>query len=136
MANEMFDGFDHAQYQDEVTTKWGADAHAKSDQWWRSQSPAERESFKREAKAISTVYAAAQWAGHSVSGAIVQAIVARHYRWVAAGWAGTRPDAAAFVGLGQMYVDDERFAANYGGADGAQYVCDAMRAYVESELAS
>jgi hypothetical protein len=33
-----------------------------------------------------------------------------------------------------MYVDDERFAANYGGAEGARFVRDAMRVYAEANL--
>ena len=31
----MFDGFDHTQYKDEVEERWGKDAYAKSDAWWR-----------------------------------------------------------------------------------------------------
>jgi hypothetical protein len=30
-----------------------------------------------------------------------------------------------------MYVADERFAASYGGAEGATFVRDAMRAYAQ-----
>jgi hypothetical protein len=30
-----------------------------------------------------------------------------------------------------MYVADERFAANYGGTEGAEYVRDAFRVYAE-----
>ena len=36
MAEQMFDGFDHTQYKDEVEERWGKDAYAKSDAWWRS----------------------------------------------------------------------------------------------------
>ena len=28
--------FDHTQYKDEVEQRWGADAYAAGDQWWRS----------------------------------------------------------------------------------------------------
>jgi len=34
-----------------------------------------------------------------------------------------------------MYVADERFAANYGGTEGAAYVRDAMRRFVERRKA-
>ena len=37
-----------------------------------------------------------------------------------------------FLGLADLYVADDRFAANYGGTEGATYVRDAMRAYAES----
>jgi hypothetical protein len=44
-------------------------------------------------------------------------------------------DAKAYViGLGEMYVADPRFAANYGGQAGAELVRDALRAYAEANL--
>ncbi len=33
-----------------------------------------------------------------------------------------------------MYVADERFAANYGGVDGASFVRDALTVYAEKNL--
>ncbi len=33
-----------------------------------------------------------------------------------------------------MYVEDARFAKNYGGPENAAFVRDAMRAYAEREL--
>jgi hypothetical protein len=44
------------------------------------------------------------------------------------------PTKAYFIGLGELYVDDARFASNYGGAENAAFVRDAMRAYAEREL--
>ncbi len=35
MAENMFDGFDHTQYKDEVEQRWGKKAYADSDRWWR-----------------------------------------------------------------------------------------------------
>ena len=40
MAQDMFDGFDHTQYKDEVEQRWGKDAYATSDAWWRGMSDA------------------------------------------------------------------------------------------------
>ena len=40
--------------------------------------------------------------------------------------------AEAITGLAQMYVADERFAANYGGAEGAGYVRDALVLFAQS----
>lgn len=45
------------------------------------------------------------------------------------------PSAEAYLGLGDMYVADPRFAQHYGGADGAAYVREAMRVYARNELA-
>lgn len=134
MAEEVFDGFDHTQYREEVEQRWGADAYARSDRWWRGLGSAGQAAFREEAGAITTALAAAHAAGASPDAPEVQALMARHYAWVRAGWGGKAPSAEAFVGLGEMYVADPRFAQHYGGAEGAAFVRDAMRAYAASEL--
>ncbi|WP_169079059.1 MerR family transcriptional regulator [Microcella alkalica] len=134
MAEEVFDGFDHTQYREEVEQRWGADAYARSDRWWRGLGSEGQAAFREEAGAITTALAAAHAAGASPDAPEVQALMARHYAWVRAGWGGTAPSAEAFVGLGEMYVADPRFAQHYGGAEGAAFVRDAMRAYAASEL--
>lgn len=45
-----------------------------------------------------------------------------------------RPLREYFVGLAELYVSDARFARNYVGTEGAQFVRDAMRAYAEDRL--
>jgi len=134
MAEEVFDGFDHTQYREEVEQRWGADAYARSDRWWRGLGSEGQAAFREEAGAITTALAAAHAAGASPDAPEVQALMARHYAWVRAGWGGKAPSAEAFVGLGEMYVADPRFAQHYGGAEGAAFVRDAMRAYAASEL--
>ncbi|MCB0922291.1 MAG: TipAS antibiotic-recognition domain-containing protein, partial [Actinobacteria bacterium] len=59
-------------------------------------------------------------------------LAARHVGWIQAGWGGRRPSAEAITGLAQMYVADERFAANYGGVEGAGYVRDALVLFAQS----
>lgn len=134
MPDESLDGFDHTRYREEVEQRWGADAYARSDRWWRELGDDGRAAFREEAGAITTAFAAAHAAGASADAPEVQALVARHYAWVAAGWGGKAPSAEAFVGLGEMYVADPRFAQHYGGAEGAVFVRDAMRAFAASEL--
>ena len=49
--------------------------------------------------------------------------------------AGGGGDVKAYViGLGEMYVADPRFAVNYGGQQGAEFVRDALRAYADAHL--
>jgi hypothetical protein len=36
--------------------------------------------------------------------------------------------------MGDMYIADERFGANYGGLEGATYVRDAMKAFAARNL--
>lgn len=64
-----------------------------------------------------------------------QALARRHVEWLR-GIPGTPAapggDLAGYVrGLAQMYVADERFAANYGGQRGAVFVRDALNHYLE-----
>ncbi|MCU1480906.1 MAG: HTH-type transcriptional activator TipA, partial [Subtercola sp.] len=39
-----------------------------------------------------------------------------------------------FTWLGDSYVDDDRFAVNYGGKTGAAFVRDAMRVFADANL--
>ena len=47
-------------------------------------------------------------------------------------------DAAYVIGLGEMYVADPRFGANYattdGGTTGAEFVRDALRIHADTQL--
>ncbi|WP_072314429.1 MerR family transcriptional regulator [Agrococcus sp. Marseille-P2731] len=127
-AEAALDGFDHSQYEQEVSERWGVDAWKRSDEWWGRQSDAERQAFQQEHLALVAGYAAARDAGEAADSDAVQALAERHYRWVGAGWQ-REPELDAFAGLGDMYVADERFAASYGGTEGAAYVRDAMHAF-------
>ena len=132
MAEEMFDGFDHTQYRAEVEQRWGESAYARSDRWWRGLGRNGQQAFLAESKAIGQAWRAAHEAGARIDSDEVQALAARHVAWIGQSWGGVQPTAAQLTGLAEMYVADERFAANYGGADGARYVRDALTAYVGS----
>ncbi|MBF6483756.1 MerR family transcriptional regulator [Nocardia otitidiscaviarum] len=136
MADEVFDGFDHTRYKDEVIEKWGREAYESGDRWWRGLSEADKQAFQQTQLDIAADYGRAHAAGLPVDSAEVQAITQRHYEWVTVGWQGRRPKAEAFVGLGEMYVADPRFAVNYDkhGAGTAAYVRDAMKAYADARL--
>ncbi|RJO77304.1 MerR family transcriptional regulator [Nocardia panacis] len=134
MAAEVFDGFDHTVYKDEVIERWGRDAYDKSDRWWRSMSEADRTAHMRAAVDIAADYGRARAAGLAADSPEVQAITRRHYEWVGVGWQTKTPPLQAFTGLGEMYVADPRFAANYDkhGPGTAEFVRDAMRAYADA----
>jgi DNA-binding transcriptional MerR regulator len=134
VAEQALDGFDHTRYRDEVVERWGDEAYAKSDSWYRTLSASGKDAIRQDQLDIQRAYAAAFAAGDSPDSAEVRDITRRHYDWVVVGWQGTRPTAAQFVGLGELYVADERFAANYGGLDGAAFVRDVMAAYADREL--
>lgn len=139
VAEKMFDGFDHTRYKDEVEAKWGRDAYAKSDAWWRGMSPDERSAWQEQSAQLGEDWAVAARSGVDPASDEAQELARRHVEWLT-GIPGT-PAAAPggevkgyVLGLGEMYVADERFAANYGGVEGATFVRDALRIYAEARL--
>lgn len=128
MAEDMFDGFDHTQYKDEVEQRWGEDAYAKSDAWWTSMSVNEKKQWQTDLAGLNAAWADAASRGIDPSGSEAQALAARHIAWLSA-IPGTPQSAEYYAGLGEMYVADERFAKNYGGVTGATLVRDALAAH-------
>ncbi len=139
MAENMFDGFDHTQYKDEVEERWGKDAYAKSDAWWRRMSADEKADWQQRVSDLGRDWIAAAERGIDPAGDEAQALAQRHVEWLT-GIPGTPAgtpggDVKAYVlGLGEMYVADERFGANYGGQAGAEFVRDTLRVYAEENL--
>jgi hypothetical protein len=140
MAENMFDGFDHTRYKEEVEERWGADAYAKSDAWWRSMSPEEKKAWQARVAQLGADWQSAAARGIAADSAEAQALAQRQFDWLAGvpgtpGGGSTGPTKEYFTGLGEMYVADERFAANYGGVAGATFVRDAMAVYDDRNLA-
>lgn len=138
MAEDMFNGFDHTQYKDEVEERWGKQAYADSDRWWRGMTATEKAEWKARAADLGRDWIAAAAARLEPGGAEAQALAARHADWLS-GIPGTpqrngRPAKQYLVGLGEMYVADPRFAANYGGVEGATFVRDALAVYAAANL--
>ncbi|AGW40410.1 heat shock protein [Leifsonia xyli subsp. cynodontis DSM 46306] len=134
MAEDMFDGFDHTQHKDAVEERWGTEAYAASDCWWRGMAPAERASWQERQRALAADWVEAASRGVAPESEEAQALARRHAEWLA-GIPGTPghgrggPPAAYLTGLGELYVADPRFAANYGGAAGVAFVRDTLRLY-------
>lgn len=122
--------FHHDDHRGEVVERWGTRAWSQSSSWWKHLDAIGREAFLAEGVALKVEYLEAKDAGLSVSDDVVTALVLRHRVWITQGWGGIEPTAEQFIGLGQMYVADERFARHYGGVEGASYVRDAILAWV------
>ncbi len=135
MAQDMFDGFDHRQHRDEVEQRWGTQAYADSDSWWRGLGDDGQRAFTDEHAALAAGWAKLAADGAASDGPQAQELARRHYAWIAAGWGNKAPNADQLAGLADMYVADERFAANYGGTEGAAYVRDALTFLAITELA-
>lgn len=138
MAESMFDGFDHTTYKDEVVERWGVDAYAQSDAWWRGKSPQEKDAWKHDLQRLNEDWIAASASGVSPDAPAAQELAERHVAWLTAvpgTPAAKRGDVKGYVvGLGEMYVADPRFGANYGGRTGAEFVRDALRIYADARL--
>lgn len=138
MAEEVFDGFDHTQYQDEVVERWGKAAYESSDRWWRSKTAAEKKEYAQQQQALAADWMTAAGSGIAADSDEAQALARRHAQWLSGipglpgGPAG--PTKEYLAGLGELYVNDDRFAANYGGTDGARFVRDALAYYAEHSL--
>lgn len=143
MAENMFDGFDHTRYKGEVEERWGKKAYADSDRWWRGMTDTERADWQQLVSDLGRDWIAAAESGIDPASAQAQEIARRHVEWLT-GVPGTPAsvpggDVKAYViGLGEMYVADPRFGANYatssGGTHGAEFVRDALRVYAEGNL--
>ncbi|KTR85509.1 MerR family transcriptional regulator [Leucobacter chromiiresistens] len=141
MSENIFDGFDQAQHRAEVERRWGARAADAGDRWWGGLDADGRAAWQRRSAELGAAWADAARRGEDPAGAEAQALAARHVAWLR-GIPGTPAadpagDAAGYVrGLGELYVADERFAANYGGQAGAEFVRDALRIYADAEWAA
>lgn len=136
MTDTMFDGFDHAQHREEVEERWGRQAYADSDRWWRGLSDDQKKGFREELDALVAGFADTSARELPADHEEVQALTARLHAWVARSWGGKEPGADAFVGLGDMYVADPRFGATFS-ADGrgfAEHVREAMTVYALAHL--
>lgn len=138
MAEKMFNGFDHTQYKDEVEERWGADAYAAGDRWWTGMSDIQRNEWKAHTAQLGADWTAAAEQGIAPDSDEAQELARRHYEWLSGvpglPSSGGRPSKEYFVGLGDMYVGDDRFGANYGGRKGAEFVRDAMKVFADRHL--
>jgi len=139
MMETMFDGFDHTAHRREVEERWGSRAYETSDAWWTSMSAEEKSSWQARLAGLQADWRDAARRGVDPAGAEGQALARRQAEWLA-GIPGTpradagAPTAAYLTGLGEMYAADERFAAHFGGVEGARFVRDALARYAETEL--
>ena len=130
---EMFDGLIHNPYEQEAREKWGDEAVDTSYQRLRKLSPEDRELLTsgRGWQQVHKDLADLKEQGATSDDPRVQEVVERHYRLVSLAWT---PNREAYIGLGEMYLSDERFARNIGDDATVKLLADAMRVYAEARL--
>ena len=137
MAEQAFDGFDHTVYREEVEARWGTEAYARSDAWWRELGTEGRRRQQEVVERLQADWSAAAASGLTPQSDEAQELAARHVAWLGSipgtPGAGGVPVRAYIEGLADMYVADERFAAHYGGTTGAQFVRDSLRVWTAAQ---
>ncbi|MGO2153242.1 MAG: MerR family transcriptional regulator [Brevibacterium aurantiacum] len=136
MAEEMFDGFDHRRHKQEVTQRWGREAYETSAHWWESLPTTDKQSWKATVEELNQDWTNAAEAGAGPGSERCQDLARRHVEWLrdVPGTPASDPSGNldGYVrGLADMYVSDPRFAANYGGVEGAQLVRDSLDHYLD-----
>jgi DNA-binding transcriptional MerR regulator len=136
MAEKALDGFDHTRYREEVETRWGAAGYEAGNNWWNSKSTAKRQAWIARQNALAADWMQAAADGRAPDDDDAQQLAQRQFDWLSA-VPGIPPlTREYFTGLGELYVADDRFAANYGGVTAAMFVRDAMAAYADRSLPS
>lgn len=132
-AETMFEGFEHIPYEAEARERWGDKAVDDSHAALRNLTPEQAEQARTGFATASDAVRALRGKGASVDDPRVQEAVASLREWLELFWT---PNADAFRGLADMYVDDERFRRNIGGGDDAfvEFLRDAMKVYAEANL--
>jgi DNA-binding transcriptional MerR regulator len=128
----LFEGFDPSAYEDEARERW-PEQYEQSRRAAGAITPEQMEAIQKDLTAYMIRLAELMVAGKPAGDAEVLDEVGWHYRWVSRFWT---PGAEAYRNLGCMYVDDERFRANYERiAEGlAAYQREAMAAYARERL--
>jgi DNA-binding transcriptional MerR regulator len=132
-AEKLFEGFEHNPYEAEARQRWGDEAVDASYERMRGWSQADAEKARTGYARVHEGLARLLADGVPVDDPRVQEIVQLHYEVICLFWT---PNAEAYRGLGQMYVDDERFRQNIGGGNDAlvEYLRDAMAVYADTRL--
>ena len=119
-------------YATEAAERW-PEAYAESNRRLARLSSDEQRAVFEQGGFISQRLAEEFLAGENIESDAVQTIIGEHYRWITNFWT---PNQAAYRGLGEMYVADPRFAANYESlATGlADFMRQAMSHYAFAQL--
>lgn len=135
-AEQLFEGFDpvlQAEYEKEIAARYGAETVAESTRRTGDWSPEQFTEVAAAYQDIDSRLVELLVLGAGPGDERVTAVIADHFALVSRFWI---PDRASYTGLGQMYVDDRRFRAQYDDRHLALavYLRDAMTAYAEERL--
>jgi hypothetical protein len=139
-TDELYEGIPKEQaesWRSEAAKKWGGKMK-KSEEHLRKMSKAELKILQADQNQI--IQALRLLVNEDPAGRAVQKVIAAHYVNIRKFW-GTHgdaePQAAAYKGLGKLFIEDERYAATDGKPDPtfAAFLCKAMAHYSDVNLA-
>jgi MerR family transcriptional regulator, thiopeptide resistance regulator len=134
MFGELFDGFDPAEYEEEVEQRWGeTDAYKQSAERTKRYTKADWEQIKLEGDANTAQFVAAMDAGLPSDSPEALEAAAEHHKQLEK-WFYDAP-LEMYGNLSDMWVNDPRFKKNIDKKrDGlAEYQRDAVKAWVASQ---
>lgn len=133
----LLEGFNDA-YKDDVIARWGEDAFRVSNEWWHAKTLTEQIAWKRESDTLIADWVAVWRSGAAPTSPHAQDMAVRHVEWLR-GVPGTptaEGDRDTWIqmlrGLGDLYVNEPRFAATYHNREGAAFVRDALYAHTRT----
>ncbi|WP_438291676.1 MerR family transcriptional regulator [Streptomyces sp. HUAS TT7] len=129
----LFEGFEpSAEENEKVRERWPK-AWEQSQRAVETMTDEDTEQWQREVTAQMIRFAEFMVAGTPVDDPAVQAEMDDHYKYICRFWT---PNAAAYKGLAQTYVDDPQMRANYDkiAVGLAVYQRDAMLVYADARL--
>jgi DNA-binding transcriptional MerR regulator len=126
---EVFGDHDPAPYADEARERWGeTDAYRESMGRARSYTKQDWLTIKAEAERITRAFAAAKAAGAAPDSPAALDAAEQHRQHISRWFYDCSPE--IHRGLGEMYVADERFAANY------EPIAAGLSAYIRDAIAA
>ena len=134
---EVFGDFRPEDHEEEAEERWGdTDAYVESNRRVASYTKDDWLAIKTEGGAISEGLVALMAGGAPATGAAAMDLAEQHRQHISRWFYDCAP--AIHRGLGQMYVDDERFTASVeqAGAGLAAYMRDAFAANADRQEAS
>jgi DNA-binding transcriptional MerR regulator len=134
---ELYEGIPKDQadaWRQEAINKWGEETILKSENASRSVTKAELEKLKSDQKDINLRLR--EFADKDPHSNEVQVQIARHYHNICRFWGTDQLKPAAYKGLADLYVSDERYMAEDGKPNPAMaaFMRDAMVYYAETAL--
>ena len=133
---ELYEGLTQEQaeiYRKEATDKWGQEVVEKSEKSLKNMTKSELNVLKTHFMEVGKKLT--ELTGEDPNSTKVQALIAQHYQCISQFW-GSNPSAEAYIGLGELYVTDERYTMKDGKQNPhyALFMSAAMKYYAETNL--